>query len=257
MTLPQFETGATLMITGAQMAEELGFSGVFAFDHLLPIVDPWRPVLECAASLGAVAAATTRVRVGTLVMRTAIRGPEATAAVGATLQALAPGRSVLGLGVGDRKSDQEAERFGMPLADLRSRLTETESAIRLARGICPQLPIWVGGRHPALRELANEAADGWNVWGVTPEVFAKEGRGVRIKRTWGGAVLIAPDNQTLANLIARRGGTEGVVAGTPEVVCSSLNELVAAGAEELVVSVVPKRPATWKLFAAEVLPRLT
>jgi hypothetical protein len=32
---------------------------------------------------------------------------------------------------------------------------------------------------------------------------------------------------------------------------------VAAGAEELVVSVVPKRPATWKLFAAEVLPRLT
>jgi alkanesulfonate monooxygenase SsuD/methylene tetrahydromethanopterin reductase-like flavin-dependent oxidoreductase (luciferase family) len=245
------------MIAGARMAERLGFSGVFLFDHLLPIGDPWRPVLECAASLGAVAAATDRIRVGTLVMRTPIRGPEVTAAVGATLYALAPGRSLLGLGVGDRESVEESERFGMAQSGLSARLAETTSAIRLARTMCPQLPIWVGGRHPALRELAWKAADGWNAWGVSPEVFSNEGKGVRSKRTWGGAVLTAPDSDSLADLIERRGGIEGVVAGTPETVGASLNQFVAAGAEELVVSVLPNRPATWELFAADVLPRLT
>jgi alkanesulfonate monooxygenase SsuD/methylene tetrahydromethanopterin reductase-like flavin-dependent oxidoreductase (luciferase family) len=88
-------------------------------------------------------------------------------------------------------------------------------------------------------------------------VFANEGRDVRTTRTWGGSVLIAPDSESLADLIVRRGGTEGVVAGTPEVVAASLNRLVAAGAEELVVSVLPNRRATWELFSAEVLPRLT
>jgi alkanesulfonate monooxygenase SsuD/methylene tetrahydromethanopterin reductase-like flavin-dependent oxidoreductase (luciferase family) len=161
------------------------------------------------------------------------------------------------LGVGDSKSADEAERFGMPLAGLEARLAETASAIRLVRSMCSELPIWVAGRHKALRELAGDVADGWNAWGVSPEVFANEGRDVRTTRTWGGSVLIAPDSESLADLIVRRGGTEGVVAGTPEVVAASLNRLVAAGAEELVVSVLPNRRATWELFSAEVLPRLT
>ena len=69
VTLPQFHPDGTPLVDAARRAEALGFTGVFLFDHLYPLDGPKRPVVELFAALGAVAAATSLLRVGSLVAR--------------------------------------------------------------------------------------------------------------------------------------------------------------------------------------------
>ena len=127
---------------------------------------------------------------------------------------------------------------------------------------CP--PVWLGGRLEVVRRLAAEVADGWNGWGGDQARFAEEAAQVRgwashpMTVSWGGAVLLARDSDELEQLVSRRGGTEGVVAGTPDKVAGVLAGLVEAGADELVLSLLPSnRPQpTWELFMEKVWPRL-
>ena len=76
LVLPLFSGDAERVLAFARRAEERGFDGVFAFDHLFPPGAPAdRPSLEAFASLAAVAARTSRVAVGTLVTRATLRPP--------------------------------------------------------------------------------------------------------------------------------------------------------------------------------------
>ncbi len=56
ITLPQFRDEADTALEAARRAEELGFDGVFCFDHLWPMGRPDRPALSSAPLLGALAA---------------------------------------------------------------------------------------------------------------------------------------------------------------------------------------------------------
>src|SRR5579884_3075389 len=69
VTLPQFRHEADTALAAARQAEELGLDGVFVFDHLWPMGSPDRPIISAAPVLGALAAATTSIAIGTLVMR--------------------------------------------------------------------------------------------------------------------------------------------------------------------------------------------
>ena len=235
------------------------------FDHLVPLGDPRRPVLEGAATLGAIAA-TSSARVGSLVTRASLRHPSITSGIGATLVAIAPGRSILGLGAGDSMSDDEALRYGLDRPGLAERIGLLEKTIELTRAAAPLLPIWVGGRHPRVRRVAAAAADGWNAWGASPEqltreadeVLAEAGRPIAI--TWGGGLIVAPDQKTLDEAVGARGGLEaiaaaGLTAGTPGRLVDHLGELSTV-ADELVVSILPNLPENWELFSREVLPFL-
>jgi alkanesulfonate monooxygenase SsuD/methylene tetrahydromethanopterin reductase-like flavin-dependent oxidoreductase (luciferase family) len=125
----------------------------------------------------------------------------------------------------------------------------------------PSVAIWVGGRHHEVRAVAANRADGWNAWGVSVAELSSEAGEVReraagaIVVSWGGAVLVAPDQMSLDRALRDRGGTDGVMAGTPGEVIDRLGAL-AAVADELVVSVVPNRAENWELFGREVLARL-
>ena len=265
LTAPQFSNSPGPALELARSAASLGFTGIFVFDHLVPLGDPRRPVLEGAATLGAIAV-TSRTRVGSLVTRASLRDPSITSAIGAALAAIAPGRSVLGLGAGDSMSDNEALRYGMGRPGLTERIVLLEETIELARSAAPLLPIWIGGRHPRVRRVAATSADGWNAWGASAEQLTREadellaeaGRPMAV--TWGGGVIFAPDQKALDEAIAARGGIEaldaaGLMAGTPGRVIDHLGAL-ATVADELVVSILPNVPENWELFSREVLPFL-
>ena len=252
VTVPQFNSDPQPFLD--LVGDPAGFAGVFVFDHLVPLGDAHRPVLEAASTLGA-AAALSSIRVGSFVLRVTMRAPELTAAIAATLEAIAPGRTTIGLGVGDRLTADESARYGMPTPGLDRRLEVLIETIALIRQLAPGVEIWVGGRHHKIRALAAELADGWNCWGASREEFAEEAAGVRsqanrpLRISWGGTVLLAPDKAELEKLIERRGGSEGALAGDPETLEVQLNEL-AKTSDELVVSVVPNRRANWELLSS-------
>jgi alkanesulfonate monooxygenase SsuD/methylene tetrahydromethanopterin reductase-like flavin-dependent oxidoreductase (luciferase family) len=82
----------------ATRAEAAGWDGIFLWDHILageklPVADPW-------VSLGAIAQATSRLRIGTTVTPLARRRPWIVARHAATLSQLSEGRFVLGVGLG-------------------------------------------------------------------------------------------------------------------------------------------------------------
>ena len=261
LTIPQFDNSFAATRELAAGASSLGIAGLFCFDHLVPIGNPQRPVLEGAATLGAVAAISS-VPVGSLVTRVTLRPPPVTAALATTLRAVGGNQAVLGLGAGDRLSGDEAVRYGMEQPGFSERIAVLEMTISLIRQNTPDLQVWVGGRHPRIRDVAARLADGWNAWGATPAEFALEAAGVLAQSrrdltiSWGGGILLAGSSEALAQEVAKRGSIDGVIAGTPEKVTARLAE-IAAVADRMVVSVLPNRPANWDLFATEVLGRLT
>lgn len=95
----------------AEEAERHGWDGVFLWDHVIrpegdpqEIADPW-------ILLAAVAATTTRIRLGTMITPLARRRPQKVARETITLDRLSGGRLVLGIGLGVNRGG-ELERFG-------------------------------------------------------------------------------------------------------------------------------------------------
>ena len=83
----------------ARTAEEADWDAVFIWDHIQaghwagPVVDPW-------VSMAAMAAATERVRLGTMVTPLPRRRPAKPARETGTLDHLSGGRLILGVGIG-------------------------------------------------------------------------------------------------------------------------------------------------------------
>ena len=90
-------TPSTLLAT-ARQAETAGYDTLLLRDHL--VSDPFGPQLAPLVALTAVAAATPRVRVGTMVLANDFRHPAVLAKEAATLHTLSGGRFELGIGAG-------------------------------------------------------------------------------------------------------------------------------------------------------------
>src|SRR5437588_6590505 len=90
------------VLAAAHAAEDLGFDGLFAFDHFFPPgASPDRPSLEAFTTLAALAAATERVALGTLVARAQLRPVGLLAKLATNVDVISGGRLLLGLGTGD------------------------------------------------------------------------------------------------------------------------------------------------------------
>jgi alkanesulfonate monooxygenase SsuD/methylene tetrahydromethanopterin reductase-like flavin-dependent oxidoreductase (luciferase family) len=115
LVLPMATGDAERVLAFARRAEELGFDGLFAFDHLFPPGAPSdRPSLEAFAMLAGVAAVTSRVSVGTLVARASLRSAGMLAKQAVTLDGLSAGRFVLGIGTGDEGAPPSTRPSGSP-----------------------------------------------------------------------------------------------------------------------------------------------
>ena len=87
--------------TNGERADTEGFYSMLLNDHFFSPFRPARePQLECFTTLSAIAAVTTRIRVGSLVAAVAFRSPPLLAKIASTLDHVSNGRLVLGLGVG-------------------------------------------------------------------------------------------------------------------------------------------------------------
>jgi len=109
LQIPNFSYGTGIeqlfptVIAQAQEAEAAGFDSVFVMDHFyqLPgLGTPDQPMLEAYTALGALAAATKSVQLGTLVTGNTYRNPTLLAKAITTLDVISQGRAILGIGTG-------------------------------------------------------------------------------------------------------------------------------------------------------------
>jgi alkanesulfonate monooxygenase SsuD/methylene tetrahydromethanopterin reductase-like flavin-dependent oxidoreductase (luciferase family) len=192
-TWPEFREAALA-------AEEYGWDSVWTWDHLLAIFGPWeQPILEGWTTLSAVAAVTSRVRLGLMVGANTFRNPGLTTKLATTLDNVSGGRAVLG--IGGAWFEREHEAFGIPdwgsgFGERLDRLDESVMLMRRLldgervthegrfyrmvdalcepRPIQDRLPILIGGSGPrkTLRTTALRA-DAWNTAGTIDEVTDK------------------------------------------------------------------------------------
>ena len=170
----------------AREAEDNGWDGFFLWDHLneppAPMLDPW-------VALAAIAAATKRIRIGTMVTPVARRRPWKLARETVSIDHLSGGRLILGVGLGGMPRDEHS-RFG-EVADDRVRARRLDEGLDILAGLWsgepytyegeeyqvdnatflprpvqqPRIPVWVAGSWPNRRPFRRAAR--WD--GVVPQ----------------------------------------------------------------------------------------
>lgn len=176
----------------ARKAEDLGYDTLSSADHL-------RGSLAPMVGLAFAAAATTRIRIGTLVINNDFRHPVLLAREAATVDLLSGGRFELGIGAGH--SGDEYREVGMPFDRPARRVARLEESVRLIKRLWAEdaatfdgqhyavtghtcypkpvqspIPILIGGNGRNVLELAAREA---NIVGFTGIFLGDDGRGVR------------------------------------------------------------------------------
>jgi alkanesulfonate monooxygenase len=185
------------LLAYAIRAEELGFDSIWVWDHIFLGVDPPFPVLDSLTLLAAVAARTSRIRLGTGVLVLPLRNPVVLAKELSSLDLIAGGRLLLGMASGWYK--REFDSVGVPF-ERRGRIMDrnleilrrlwTEDQVdgeyppHRLRGSNlspkpPRLPVMLIGGYvePVLKRAALNG--GWLTYFYTPEGFARSWAKVR------------------------------------------------------------------------------
>jgi F420-dependent oxidoreductase-like protein len=187
-----------------QLADRSGFHWVSIWDHFYPAMlipgDAEGTCFEAVSIMTALAAATTHVRVGSLVYCMAYRHPAVLAKAMATVDHVSGGRLELGLGAG--WSQLEFDAYGIPFLPIKDRLDQLEEGVQIIRSLftqptttfkgkhytltdarCDPKPIqkqpriWIGGMgEKRLLRLVAKYADGWNTPFIGPEMYAEKNR---------------------------------------------------------------------------------
>jgi probable F420-dependent oxidoreductase len=191
--LPQYGrvSGPEAITRAARHAEELGFAGVWASDHIVQPASQDYPspyLYDPVVALTWAAAATSGIGVGTSVLVVPQHNALEMANTLASLDSLSGGRLTVGVGVGWSAGEFAALGYGFE-----DRGRRTDEALRLWRTVwrddpasfagdqhrfedlrvLPQpahdIPIWVGGSGERAHRRAVELGDGFHLIGVTPE----------------------------------------------------------------------------------------
>jgi alkanesulfonate monooxygenase SsuD/methylene tetrahydromethanopterin reductase-like flavin-dependent oxidoreductase (luciferase family) len=246
----------------ARRAEEAGLDALWLPDHFL--LTPEWAARDAWTLLAAVAAATSRIQIGTLVTCTAFRAPGLLALMASTLDEVSGGRLLLGLGAGYPDRDLSWQTFGYATDHPTGRFEEaveitvrllrgervtyhgryyqTEDAVLRLRGPRPSgPPVWIGGEGPRLQRAAVGWADVYNLrvhpgeQGRLRDVFARvdqacldAGRDpATLERTGFGIVSLA-DPADLPDRFPDPKRTRPF-CGTPEEIAAELRALRATG----------------------------
>jgi len=136
--IPNFSYGTGVaelfptVIAQAREAEAAGFDAVFVMDHFyqLPMLgSPDQPMLEAYTALGALATATDRVLLGTLVTGNTYRNPTLLAKIITTLDVISQGRAILGMGTG--WFELEHEQLGFDFGTFTERFAKLDEALAI------------------------------------------------------------------------------------------------------------------------------
>jgi alkanesulfonate monooxygenase SsuD/methylene tetrahydromethanopterin reductase-like flavin-dependent oxidoreductase (luciferase family) len=261
-------------------AEAASLDSVWVFDHLLFRSDgKTEGIHECWTLLSALAGATHRVELGTIVMCTAFRNPALLAKMAATLDHVSSGRLILGLGCGWH--DPEYEAFGYPTDHKVSRFEEALAVISgliregrvdfdgqyvtardavLAPPARPEIPILIAAKRPRMLELTARHADAWNMaWFGLPddrlatlrsdlrEACNRVGRDPATLTDTVGVVIQYPDALWPGFELSPL-----AISGSPGEIAQGLAAHAAAGADHLIVVLEPCTPGTLAAFGEAV-----
>ena len=228
----------------ARYADGAGWHGIWYADHYMPNTgdESFAPgdLHECWAMLPAIAAVTSRIRLGSLVAPTSVHHPAVLANRAATIDHISNGRLVLGIGAGWQINEHRA--YGIELEPPGQRVTRFEEAIQIMRSLLSEarttfhgsmysisdapadpkpvqspLPILVGTGSPRMLRATARWADEWNTWG-DPKMA-----GERHARLVTACEQVDRDPATLwksVNAMVDLGGT-AVPPGRPELAGSA------------------------------------
>jgi probable F420-dependent oxidoreductase len=256
----------------AQHLEGIGLDSIWLYDHLLSR-GPGKPtegIWECWTMLSALAEATTRVGLGTVVMCTPFRNPALLAKMAATLDEVSAGRFTLGIGAGWHQPEFDA--FGVPFdhrggrfdeaiqiiapllregrVDLQGRYYQAPECEILPTGPRPGgPPLLVAGKGPRMLRLTAEHADLWNTaWHADPQSAAP-----RLESMRAACVAAGRDVSTLSLTVgvtlAYSDLTDSVPAnaltGSTEDITQALAGYAELGVSDAIVNVSPYTPAAF------------
>ena len=188
------------LVRRARLAEELGFDGVWGFDHFQPMYGEGPgETFEGMTTLAALSGMTSRVRLGLLVTGATYRHPSILAAQAVTIDHASHGRLELALGAA--WFEKEHRELGIPFPPIAERFDLLEDTLEIVTRLftgdvvsyegntvslheaslrpkpvqSPHPPIWIGGTGPRRTlPLVARFADVWHAWG-TPNSLRETG----------------------------------------------------------------------------------
>ncbi|MDQ6948810.1 MAG: TIGR03560 family F420-dependent LLM class oxidoreductase [Actinomycetota bacterium] len=195
----QHQLGWEELVGRVRFAEEAGFDGAWLFDHFKPMFgDAEGPCFEAYTALAALAATTTRIRLGVLVTGVTYRHPSVFAAEAITIDHVSGGRLELSLGAA--WFEEEHTELGVPFPPTAERADRLEEAIEVVKALMttdgatvegrhyhlhdatlrprpvqqPHPPLWIGaGGHQRTIPIAARHADVWHSFGSVETLTAK------------------------------------------------------------------------------------
>lgn len=139
------------ILDDALHCEALGYHSVWISDHLIGMYsDPGDPRFECWTTTAALAAETSTVRLGQLVLCNPFRQPSLLAKMGATLDAISGGRLILGLGAGWHEGEFRA--YGYPYEGAAARVGRLDEAAQIIKKMWTEEAPSFEGRYYRLDE---------------------------------------------------------------------------------------------------------
>jgi F420-dependent oxidoreductase-like protein len=182
-----------------RFAEDAGFDGTWVFDHFTALyADPDGPCMEGWTLLAALAAVTSRIRLGTLVTGMTYRHPSVLATEVVTVDHVSGGR--VECAVGAAWNEEEHAELGIPFPSVAERMERLEEGVQVLRLLMsgervsfrgkhlrlddalyrprpvqrPHPPIWIGGTgRRGLLPIAGRQADVWHGWADSAREWAE------------------------------------------------------------------------------------
>jgi alkanesulfonate monooxygenase SsuD/methylene tetrahydromethanopterin reductase-like flavin-dependent oxidoreductase (luciferase family) len=269
---PSFQRPWDELLHLARHVEATGWHGLWFADHYMADTHDGtpsdHPALECWTTLGALGAAVARLQLGSLVSPSSVHHPALLAKQATTVDEVASGRLVLGIGAGWQVNEHRA--YGFALAPPRERVDRFAEFIEVLRGLLREerttfhgrwfdledapcqpkgadgpIPIMVGTPSPRMLRLTARFADVWNGWGTPGAVrerlamldaaCAAEGRDPStVRRTAQGLFLIGGD-PAFVEAVRAQAPADRVVAGSDDQLVDAVGQYAEAGIDELIV----------------------
>ena len=253
-------------------AEATGWDGAYVADHFMGDAGGFgpaeAPMLEATGVLAALAASTSRLRLGSLVFGNTYRHPAVLANWAATVDQISAGRLTLGVGAGWQEN--EHAQYGIRLPPPGERVARFEEACQVWTGLLRQpattvdgehyrltealcepkpvqdpLPLLIGGKGDRMLGVVARYADQWNMWGLAPtiaersEVLARRCEAIgrdpaEIHRSAQALVLLTDDQQRARQFLEGTGG-RAAIAGTVDQVAEAVAAWQGVGLDEVIV----------------------
>ena len=283
----------------AGYAERSGWHCLWYADHFMPnsptdeITDG--SVHECWSVIAALAATTSRLRLGSLVSPTTVRHPAVLANVAATVDRISDGRLTLGVGAGWQVNEHRA--YGIDLLAPKDRVDRFEEAIQIIRSLLgterttfhgrhfhitdapcrptpiqDPLPLLVGTGGPRMSVITARHADQWNTWGHVAEAgrrlttiedaCARVGRDPSsLHRSVQALFFRADDPQSVDRLRAAAPADRSII-GNADTMIEALRDFRELGFDEVIVPDftlgrdAAERLDSYHWFESDVLPNV-